>query len=161
MTKTIRSTTDEMLAARFDPEPWVDSDGSRSAYIGGETPGVYLPRPGYIPTRDPHPWATVDFDGSVYRLPEVPDEYAYLWHWSPRPEYARPEPNPILVALREYVTEATMEAFMWAAEHWLWIIQDDPASYTEAGDMFRGANATPAQIEDARKVLTRIVGVFG
>ena len=120
MTKTIRSTTDEMLAARFDPEPWVDSDGSRSAYIGGETPGIYLPRP----------------------------------------EYARPEPNPILVAMRR-----PHWVFSVNPAEWLAALDDQPlpdgTPHCWHHTQIVESDATPAQIEDARKVLTRIVGVFG
>lgn len=149
----IRSTTDEMLAARFDPEPWLREDGLRFAYRWqGE--GVHFdPRPEFIPSRDPEPYRCGAKSG--YELRHQPSDISVCPDpiFAPRPEFARPGPNPILVDIRKYRAERQG--------------MNNPKGWGRILRAFEGAasdnpwGATPAQIEDARKVLTRFVGVFG
>lgn len=159
----IRSTTDEMLAARHDPEPYVRTyngvDPKRiTAQHASYTPSRYengfgeivvthfAPRVECIPSRDPEPVRYVrgfSRQGGGIGL-DMLHRFPHLYVFDPRPEYTRPEPNPILVAFREPK----------AATIWHFIASlDEPAVWWP--------NATPADIEDARKVLTRLVEVFG
>lgn len=163
-----RSTTDEMLAARFDPEPWLNRAGEHDSLQPGEkrpNGWVYLPRVECIPSRDPFAWEVVRKDGSAYRVTAPLGSYMRHWNtaevrFAPRPEYARPEPNPILVAARNdrmgkaYRTSAV-------AQWWLDAIgqhrQGVPFSILTDQILNR---ATPAQIDHARKVLTRLANVY-
>jgi hypothetical protein len=152
----IRSTTDEMLAARFDPEPYVDATGRRYAHPSEFAVGTLDPRPEFIPSRDPEPWVDPDFYGSPYRIARVfSGTTPGVWRWSPRPEYARPEPNPILVDFRANETrQATGTAKL--ARLWLSVLSDG-----RDWERHTGNRATsPTQIEHARKVLTRLVNVY-
>jgi hypothetical protein len=171
----VRSTTDEMLAARFDPEPY-ESNGrrfSREVYLAmspaeRKVSTVYLPRVECIPSRDPMPWRVEVIDREDMDLRDARNstrltDPAWVTFWDasterlvfdPRPEYARPEPNPILVAFRSrlrYQHSMGVTTTAWGlASIWLRDL------YFYSGD-----KATPAQIEDARKVLTRLVSVYG
>lgn len=105
------STTDEMLAARFDPEPWKD-----------------------------------DFGGRYASISDVPDRYSAIF--DPRPGYRAPQ-NPILVALREG-TEWDDLPMRTRVRDQLDVLLNEPYMF----------DATPAQIEHARKVLTRLANVY-
>ena len=152
----IRSTTDEMLAARFDPEPYIYESDEGTQRLDAEEAlandlGYLDPRPEFIPSRDPEP-----FIAALGTRTSMALEGDKFWRWSPRPEYARPEPNPILVDFRNSVNGDAASL----ARNWLWLMEDDP----DMDDHFVWApirNPRPAEIEDARKVLTRLVGVFG
>lgn len=161
-----RSTTDEMLAARFDPESWVTEDGKRQATsevpyrLGGRTYADYAPRPEFIPSRDPEPWVDPDFYGSPYRIARVfSGTTPGVWRWSPRPEYARPEPNPILVAIRRAysggVNGATAASSVaeWVSGE---MVDGDPESLI----FYPEVKCDPAYIEHARKVLARLVNIY-
>lgn len=75
----------------------------------------------------------------------------------------RVEPNPILVAFREETDRTAEQAAYWA-EALSRFQGEEPWSVGDYMDVLEDvleAGCTPEQIEDARKVLTRLVGVFG
>lgn len=143
-----RSTTDEMLAARFDPEPWVDPDGTR--HVTGGWSSAYAPRPEFIPSRDPEPY--ISTRGTRTSMALEGDKF---WRWSPRPEYARSEPNPILADFRNSVKGDAASL----ARNWLGLMEEDPdmSEYVVWAPI---RNPLPEHIEHARKVLTRLVSIY-
>lgn len=145
---SVRSTTDETLAARFDPYPWrVEVIDRTDMDLRAARDGERLSDPAW----------TAFWDASTERLVFDPrPEYA-------RPEYARPEPNPILVAFRQETDRTVAQASYWA-DSLTRYRGDEPWSagdYMDALEDVLDAGCTPAQIEDARKVLTRLVNVYG
>ncbi len=169
---TIRSTTDEMLAARHDGEPYVILDGGGGEYLRcadhedairalNESPAGYTmehrPRVECIPSRDPLPWVSI-LTGERYSTPAIG-----RFRFDPWTAYARPEPNPILVAFR-----ATLDhPFKWMRHPANWLgalddeVQPDGTEHCWHHRQIIESEATPADIEDAYRVLTKIVGVFG
>lgn len=133
-----------MLAARFDPEPWVDPDGTRHATGGWSS--TYAPSPDFIPTRDPEPWVSW---GVRYAARQNAGCY-----FDPRPEYARSELNPILAEFRRANEARIVKAYPTSAH--LAVVWADGLG---RGSTILTNNATPAQIEDARKVLTRLAAL--
>lgn len=143
-----RSTTDEMLATRFDPKPYVTHGGRRASQP--ESPFLawgFDPRPEFIPSRyadeiqelrddigdNPHP------DDFVLERETLAEFVAYR----------RPEPNPILVAFREEARlQREGDGFDIPTQAQLWIARNEGAD-----------DATPAQIEHATKVLARLVAL--
>lgn len=150
-----RSQTDEQLAARWDDAPFITDFGRTNMPIG---PREYAPRVECIPSRDRDPFVRT-YNGAFAR--HVSAEYAaqtprrytngfneiVVTRYSPRPEFARPPVNPILVDFREHLGVATL----WL--EWLdggFVLEPD-------GNLDALAESTPAEIEHARKVLTRLV----
>lgn len=162
----IRSTTDEMLAARHDPEPWVDRNGDR--YAHPRLTGASLsfePRVECIPSRDPYPYVEVapGVGNTGRRYTSREQATSINMTFRPRPEFARPEPNPILVAFREETDRTAEQAAYWS-EALSRFQCDEPWSVGDYMDVLEDvldAGCTPSQIEGARKVLTRLVAVFG
>lgn len=160
-----RSQTDEQLAAKCDPMPTVrHSDGKRGGWdmmpnlLPGEHGAFgqlekleFRPRVECIPSRDPEPYLRTYNGGSPKRITA---EYAaqtearyknnfgeIVWtQWAPRPEFARPPVNRVL-------TEVRVDRGSLAAEL---ALLDNP-DYTR--------NFTPAEINHARKALTRLANL--
>jgi hypothetical protein len=138
---------------RFDKEPWVIR-GTRvrtaiEHFDGKETD--YLPRPECIPSPDPLPWQN-DFDNT--RLPRYPESSDINWFFVPRPwgtftpdpEFVRSEVNPILSQFRDRRKKYPSESILNAG-----------AIRLAIGHI---TNATPEQVESARKVLSRLRDVM-
>lgn len=164
----IRSTSDADLAARHDKEPYtcVGRLYLRSA-TGEEWPEdyrIFAPRVECIPSRDPYPYVEVapGIGNTGRRYVSREQASSINMTFRPRPAYARPEPNPILVAFR-----ATLDhPFKWMRHpsNWLGALDDevlpDGTEHCWHHRQIIESEATPAQIDDARKVLTRFVNVY-
>lgn len=135
-----RSQTDEQLAAKHDPAPY-DKNGIRSwtnEHAYGEW--VFSPRVECIPSRDPFPYQGPT--GSYHANPGWLGEERLTF--APRPEFARPPVNRILKAFRT----DNRERYTLSERAQLWL------DTTTIGDF------TPAEIDHARKVLTRLSKSF-
>lgn len=147
----IRSTTDAMLAERHDKNP-------QRVTLGTDAVPHVIHRVECIPSRDPQPWLDPFTKGDAvearWAVEDMNPKYSYLYEWAPRLEFARPEPNPILVAFRE--DEVDPCTF---AESWIEAIDSPGHCIPEVRDRIDDAAATPEQIADARKVLTRLAAV--
>ena len=129
-----RSQTDEMLAARFDPEPHVSQiDGSRYAAVNGPMVTVFDPRPEFIPAR------------STETRPYWVEPHAWAWMGDADREalVGRPEPNPILVAFREEGDDG------WESVYPYVVMDLDEPPF----------DATPEQIDHARRVLSKLAAL--
>lgn len=146
----------------LDPEPWTCEHGARftdhdSAYdhSPGDDPecGAILdPRPEQELTRDPLPFANripgnryPDIDSAAYLTGQrTPGD---LYSWAPRrDEYDTPV-NRVLALWRE-ATDGDMRGWgVWLA--------------LAGADMLRDGDTTPAEIDHARKVLTRLANLRG
>lgn len=118
----------------YDPEPWLDHWGGRVAEpFKGALALVYDPRPEFEPTRDAEPWLAPD--GTRWQEKCITDE-----EWAPRDRNR----NRILIAFRSDRDHIEMQRtpIEWLADE-LEIV----------GAPFY----TPAEVEHARKVLSRLV----
>lgn len=86
------------------------------------------------------------------------------------PHVQHNEPNPILIAFREYVEGADLSSLIWAANHWLWVFCHRDADtganriYDEvilAGDPDRDPPRSIADAweDHARRVLERLASL--
>lgn len=138
----------------YDPYPYRNTaDGSRWPDNGGDP--ILLPhdpRPEFEPTRDPEPWATHGENNSwrstteeAHRILGDPAFYHPRFHteWAPRDRNR----NRILIELR--ALGANLAG-----------LTDTTVAYTIAA-MQMYVEATPAEVEHARKVLTRLANVYG
>ena len=122
----------------LDPEPWVTPYGRTSSEpVNG---GDYQPRPEFEPTRDPAPWTTDALGNSRAA------EGGWGKRWSPRREQFDTPVNRIMVEFREGWSHDPT----YGAANWL-ISLDDPT-----WDVRSVFDATPAEIDHARRVLTRL-----
>lgn len=87
---------------------------------------------------DPEPWKD-DFGDRYASISDVPDRYSAIY--DPRPGY-RPQQNPILAYARQRRAEGESFATI------LWRVNNG------------GTSGTIAQIEHARKVLTRLANIY-
>jgi hypothetical protein len=151
-----RSQTDEQLAAKWDPYPWLDKQTkSRYSYpgarISSNKPWTFAPRVECIPSRDPLPY--VDNELPSLRLPVG---NLGMSHFDPRPEYARPPVNRVLVEVRGALANPPTERKLYRSSvialYLRWLSQVD---YDNAAD----DPATSDEIEHARKVLTRLAAL--
>jgi len=160
-----RSQTDEQLAARHDPEPWIAGDNGWSDRFAIEADAlevdsrhpaaIFEPRVECIPSRDPLPYT----GWNTNRRTKRPEQHDRPNNWAPRPEFARPPVNRILEAYRAYLDAHRIDTY---AEYWLFGI----ASFDTFGGFREWSNedhnfhalatATHAEIEHARKVLARL-----
>lgn len=110
---------------------------------------------------DPKPWRFVHSNGSETRVRDASGYEELGWEYDPRVEYDN-QPNPILVEFRYHAHQDwTGRGTAWLARHWtsseyMWqemCLSDDSLSDEPLG--------TPEQEDHARKVLTRLVNIFG
>jgi hypothetical protein len=146
----MRSQTDEMLAARWDPEPFVDRDGNHTRFVSERREGeddfvsnVLAPRPEYIPSR-----YITEIDILRMDIGDNPHPDDYVMEREDLAEYEawkRPPVNPILVEYREdSYPELHRYPAVWLADL---IEQRGPRAFT------------PEQVDHARKVLTRLAAL--
>lgn len=148
------SLTDEQRAAKWDDEPWYDSfTGERLA--DGEVPPdavgfVFSPRVECVPGRDPKPYLIASgpsVGGEVGQRRRTGGENRI---WLPRPEFARPPVNRVLVDFRAR-RAATPKA----------TVQRQAVAWLDSLNSMYAARLYPSdQIEHARKVLNRLGVVF-
>jgi len=134
-------------AESYDPEPWKAPDDSR--WSGRAiTDGVYDPRPEFEPTHDPEPWATHGENNKwrstteeAHRILSDPAFYRPRFHteWAPRDRNR----NRILIDVRAYLSAGN--------DIRGWDMDVLPIAWRDA---------TPAEVDHARKVLTRLVNVY-
>lgn len=147
----IRSMSDEQMLARYgyDKNPW------ETVYSGTPFPVLsrhaefvagtaYNPRPECIPSPDPKPWIDGYSGTEWFRLakPRHSDEFKPRpWgSFTPDPEFVRPPVNPILSAFRDDLAfhkgeeRVVLQTYLYGPMH----------AYTDE------------QVDDARKVLTRL-----
>lgn len=133
-----RSQTDEQLAARWDDEPWVNSAGGQRANEQINEWYEFAPRIECIPSRDPKPYGCDEGHGECHRS-RIPNPG---FSWAPRPEFARPPVNGILVAFR-HPRAATIWQFLAGL--------NQPEIWWP--------EMTPVEIVHARKVLERLANL--
>lgn len=159
---SIRSMSDEQLAARHDLEPWLGPNGVRMIFIHPASDKAlsgdwtFAPRVECIPSRDPLPFLTGlggRCAGPSFRFFNA----TAPGYFSPRREFRRPPVNPILSAFRDL---PEIDVWLWAfASYDAFggrVIWNDPAS-----DFHAFTIATSEQVADARKVLERFARVAG
>lgn len=88
-------------AESFDPEPYYQPQTRRRVPFIVDSETRYDPRPHFEPTRDPNETHWLDPMSGVRMTDPDGKVNGRSLAWQPRPEYARPEPNPILVGIRE------------------------------------------------------------
>lgn len=140
----------------LDPEPYrCASSGRRDGRVHGdpECDDCTLdPRPEFEPTRDPHPWL-ITGDGLTeaddYRIASL--DWTSFWDWDTQEGHYRPRRerfdtpvNPILVDCRSYWAHHGDKLTAWHAMEYLNICAIEKM------------DATPEQIDHARRVLTRL-----
>jgi len=149
-----RSQTDEQLAARHDPKPYITQAGQR---MTAETRDRF-PEPlgtnfvtldsrvEYIPSRDPLPYVS-KFSGARFSVSIRPfAEATRDQEWAPRPEFARPPVNPVLTFFRE---EADRYGDPAHGDYMHWL---EPLF--SPGIKLSGRLITPGELLHARRVLT-------
>jgi len=157
----MRSQTDEMLAAKHDPEPWLwPLDGTRNS-IRIAPEAIFDPRVEVIPSRDtgehrPIDWFTVGRYPSCSCGVDPHDNGVLVRHWADNGVQwvdvhgtltafaARPPVNPILV---EFRADDADETWPEKARGWL--------NGGSTGDGY----ATAEQINHAYRVLTRLAAL--
>lgn len=128
-----------------DPQPFVNEGGVRwSVRVNQHL--RFDPRPEFDVTRDPRPWEGVSVGRS--RRYEHNDDNDPRIYWMPRRDHYDTPVNPILVEFREALMPYTRTRLWWHAEQ-------------ELDRVNRGMwpEATLAQIDHARRVLTRLAAV--
>lgn len=138
----MRSQTDEQLAAKWDPEPWLHASGKRAAdeltgrlMLWGDW--THAPRPECIPSITFQQGSRGD---------------------SPIRTLKRPPVNPILVMVRAYRAERLTMKNPKAWGH----VERKVEQYLAAidrRDPLILASYNPEQIDHARKVLTRLAAL--
>ena len=126
----------------YDPEPYVDATGRRYAHPSEFAVGTLDPRPEFEPTRDGFPWH--EAGAPAFRRPHNSDTGTLVW--APRDRNR----NRILIELRR-ATGGDQQGFF---------AEEVEAAYAVEG-YYEALAATPAEIEHTRKVLTRLVNVYG
>lgn len=126
-----------------DPQPWAcHTHLGRWAGQCDHAGSIHSPRPEFDVTRDPEPWI-IDTGYLVIRSafePREDDPLVVYAEWSPRRDQFDTPVNLILVEFR---------ASQHSAQWWLATLAHEPESY----------RWTPAQIDHARRVLTRLAAV--
>lgn len=137
----------------LDPKPYMGWSGQRYAADERHTEGYgdgsfkYDPRPEFETTRDPYPYVTTLRNGFTLRTvnkisqstDDGKDTGVESSNWAPRREQFDTPVNPILVALRKWLGGEKYSRGDYAG---FWFYAD--------------WEATAAQINHARRVLTRL-----
>lgn len=157
-----RSQTDAQLAAKHDLEPYVTANGTRLSaenydrlpQPGGAATYTLHPRVECIPSRDYEPWLNPRNGDRAHIRRDG-------WTWAPRPEYARPPVNRILAAFREYRAIAVWDRTSDTAMDWRDYDKAAPRLEAKSFRLYWGVrkNATPAEVDHARKVFTRLAAL--
>lgn len=152
-----RSMSDEQMLAKYgyDKEPWQNvRNGERFATreAGAGLDLTFAPRPECIPAPDPKPWTTQPW-GTGNRFAR--QSSVTSWHYSPRPwgyftpdpEFARPDVNPILSAFRD-----DHQGFAVKLKNYIWMLE---RSY-----LYPVQGYTREQVDSALVVLERLARVI-
>ncbi len=140
-----RSQTDEQLAARWNKEPWVSPNGIRYPYPANDTYAL-APRVERIPSYYGTTYVDYLHDHDTgYGPPLDFDDWA---EW-----VGMPPVNRVLVAFRDALSSGEYEAVTLTA-NWVGLIATQGGIFeVECED------ATPAEIDHARRVLTRLAAL--
>lgn len=141
----------------LDPEPWrvdfVDGTSERNPTM---TPPatIFDPRPEFEPTRDSEPWLDPITKGDgerEVRWATVDQSQRSWYEWAPRREQFDTPVNPILAAFRAQDID-TADDFLWEVNRLDGLRLEAQA----AQRYYHGPRWTPAEIDHARRVLTRL-----
>lgn len=97
----MRSQTDEQLAARWDDAPWELPETKGRARTRRAAAYEFAPRIECIPSRDPLPYVDPATGNQLDAgAAQTERYYGRVMEWAPRPEFARPPVNLVLVHFR-------------------------------------------------------------
>lgn len=151
---TVKKTRFKSHQVNLDLEPWVTHHGVRAAKPGEVALAwAYDPRPEFEPTRDPLPFIIHNSrgEGRRYSRREVePLRESLSVEWAPRHDQFDTPVNRVLVSVREGLKiRAGRERELID----LWLGNLRPIS-----NPAQGFGVTEAEVDHARKVLTRLAG---